>query len=94
MQWGICGPVRASQRETGIRISTFALGIALLAVSVMAQEAKVPAVPTPAATVVDGIPAVPVDPLPMPLKLMPQIMRLLDALYRYVLSAGSGANSW
>ncbi len=33
----------------------------------------------------------PVDPLPMPLKLMPQIMRLPDALYRYVLSAGSGA---
>jgi 2-dehydropantoate 2-reductase len=32
----------------------------------------------------------PVDPLPMPLKLMPQIMRLPDALYRYVLSAGSG----
>jgi 2-dehydropantoate 2-reductase len=31
-----------------------------------------------------------VDPLPMPLKLMPQIMRLPDALYRYVLSAGSG----
>jgi 2-dehydropantoate 2-reductase len=31
-----------------------------------------------------------VDPLPMPLKLMPQIMRLPDALYRYVLSTGSG----
>ncbi|MGL6043102.1 MAG: 2-dehydropantoate 2-reductase, partial [Sandaracinobacteroides sp.] len=31
-----------------------------------------------------------VDPLPMPLKLMPQIMRLPDKLYRYVLSAGSG----
>jgi 2-dehydropantoate 2-reductase len=31
-----------------------------------------------------------VDPLPIPLKLMPQIMRLPDALYRYVLSAGSG----
>jgi 2-dehydropantoate 2-reductase len=32
----------------------------------------------------------PVDPLPMPLKLMPQIMRLPDALYRYVVAAGSG----
>jgi 2-dehydropantoate 2-reductase len=36
----------------------------------------------------DGI--VPVDPLPMPLALMPQIFRLPDALYRYVLMAGSG----
>lgn len=34
----------------------------------------------------------PVDPLPMPLKLMPQIMRLPDALYRYVVAAGSGGN--
>ncbi len=31
-----------------------------------------------------------VDPLPMPLALMPQILRLPDALYRYVLKAGSG----
>ncbi|WP_199553707.1 2-dehydropantoate 2-reductase [Sandaracinobacteroides hominis] len=32
----------------------------------------------------------PVDPLPMPLKLMPSIMRLPDTLYRYVISAASG----
>ncbi len=32
----------------------------------------------------------PIDPLPMPLRLMPQILRLPDALYHYVVSAGSG----
>jgi hypothetical protein len=31
-----------------------------------------------------------VDPLPMPLALMPQIMRLPDALYRYVMMSASG----
>jgi len=31
-----------------------------------------------------------VDPLPMPLALMPQIMRLPDSLYRYVLISASG----
>lgn len=31
-----------------------------------------------------------VDPLPMPLALMPQIMRLPDSLYRYVLASASG----
>ncbi len=31
-----------------------------------------------------------VDPLPMPLQLMPEIMRLPDALYRHVVSAGNG----
>jgi len=40
--------------------------------------------------VVRGAGIDPVDPLPMPLKLMPQIMRLPDALYRYVVAAGSG----
>lgn len=35
----------------------------------------------------------PVDPLPMPLKLMPQILRLPDALYRYVVAAGSGGKA-
>lgn len=33
---------------------------------------------------------VPVDPLPMPLELMPQIMRLPDALYRFVMASASG----
>jgi 2-dehydropantoate 2-reductase len=32
----------------------------------------------------------PVDPLPMPLKLMPQIMSLPDTLYRYVMASASG----
>ncbi len=32
----------------------------------------------------------PVDPLPMPLELMPQIMRLPDALYRFVMASASG----
>ncbi len=31
-----------------------------------------------------------VDPLPMPLALMPQIMRLPDSLYRYVMMSASG----
>lgn len=35
----------------------------------------------------------PVDPLPMPLKLMPQILRLPDALYRHVVAAGSAGKA-
>jgi 2-dehydropantoate 2-reductase len=35
----------------------------------------------------------PVDPLPMPLALMPQILRLPDPLYRYVVVAGSGGRA-
>lgn len=35
----------------------------------------------------------PIDPLPIPLKLMPQILRLPDALYRYVVAAGSAGKA-
>jgi 2-dehydropantoate 2-reductase len=34
-----------------------------------------------------------VDPIPLPLALMPQIMRLPDRLYRFVVSAGSGGRA-
>lgn len=34
-----------------------------------------------------------VDPLPMPLALMPQIMRLPDTLYRYVVASASGGKA-
>ena len=63
-----------------MRISTLALGFALLAMPVMAQDTNGPVVPTPAAIVADGIPAVPAS--------------LRDATLPYMEFRSAGFLSW
>jgi dipeptidyl aminopeptidase/acylaminoacyl peptidase len=63
-----------------MRISMLAIASVLLAAPLAAQEAKVPAVPTPAAIVADGIPAVPIT--------------LRDATLPYMEFRSAGFLSW